>query len=89
MLTEMGLIERSYLARTHEREHFEPVGAPNHHHFTCLDCRQVIEFQSPGLSRLIGQLQEEFGVEILHACICVEGYCSECKLKHNVDKERQ
>ena len=89
MLTEMGLIERSYLARTHEREHFEPVGAPKHHHFTCLDCHQVIEFQSPGLSRLIGQLQEEFGVEILHACICVEGYCSECKLKHNVDKERQ
>ena len=26
VLTEMGLIERSYLARTHEREHFEPGG---------------------------------------------------------------
>ena len=89
VLTEMGLVDRSYLARNHEREHYEPVGAPKHHHFTCLDCHQVIEFQSPGLSQLIGQLQEELGVEVLHACICVEGYCSECTPKHNVEKERE
>ena len=87
VLTEMGLIDRSYLARNHEREHYEPVGAPKHHHFTCLDCHRVIEFQSPGLSGLIRQLQEEFGVEVRYACVCVEGYCSECKPKHNVEKE--
>ena len=89
VLTEMGLVDRSYLARNHEREHYEPVGAPKHHHFTCLDCHQVIEFQSPGLNQLIGQLQEELGVEVLHACICVEGYCNECASKHNVEKERE
>ena len=89
VLTEMGLVDRSYLARNHEREHYEPVGAPKHHHFTCLDCHQVIEFQSPGLSQLICQLQEELGVEVLHACICVEGYCPECAAKHNVEKERK
>jgi Fe2+ or Zn2+ uptake regulation protein len=89
VLTEMGLVDRSYLARTHEREHYEPVGAPKHHHFTCLDCHQVIEFQSPGLSQLIGQLQEELGVQVLHACICVEGYCSACAPNHNVEKERE
>ena len=88
VLTEMGLVDRSYLARNHEREHYEPVGAPKHHHFTCLDCHQVIEFQSPGLNKLIGQLQEEFGVVVLHACICVEGYCSECMPRHNIEKER-
>jgi len=89
VLTEMGLVDRSYLARNHEREHYEPVGAPKHHHFTCLDCHQVIEFQSPGLSQLIGQLQEELGVEVLHTCMCVEGYCSECTPKHNMNKERE
>ena len=89
VLTEMGLVDRSYLARNHEREHYEPVGAPKHHHFTCQDCHQVIEFQSPGLSQLICQLQEELGVEVLHACICVEGYCPECAAKHNVEKERE
>ena len=88
VLTEMGLVDRSYLASNHEREHYEPVGAPKHHHFTCLDCHEVIEFQSPGLSELIGQLQEELGVEVLHACICVEGYCSECVPKHHVEEER-
>ena len=89
VLTEMGLVERSYLARNHEREHYEPVGAPKHHHFTCLDCHQVIEFQSPGLNHLISQFQEEVGVQVLHACICVEGYCRECVLKHNTEKERE
>lgn len=82
VLTEMGLVDRSYLARNHEREHYEPVGAPRHHHFTCLDCHQVIEFQSPGLNQLIGQLQEELGVKILHPCMCLEGYCSACAPKH-------
>ena len=89
VLTEMGLVDRSYLARNHEREHYEPVGAPKHHHFTCLDCHQVIEFQSPGLNQLIGQFQEELGVQVLHACICVEGYCSECTPKHIVEKQRE
>lgn len=88
VLTEMGLVDRSYLARSHQREHYEPVGAPKHHHFTCLDCHQVIEFQSPGLSQLIGHVQEELGVEVLHTCIYVEGYCSKCAPKHNLEKER-
>ncbi len=81
VLTEMGLVDRSYLAHTHEREHFEPVGAPKHHHFTCLDCHQVIEFQSPGLNELVCQLQEELGVEVIHARIGIEGYCRECVTK--------
>jgi Fur family transcriptional regulator, ferric uptake regulator len=46
VLKDEGLIEQRYLARDHAREHYEPVGAPEHYHFTCLDCRQVIEFQS-------------------------------------------
>ena len=88
VLTQMGLVDRSYLARTREREHFEPVGAPKHHHFTCVDCHQVIEFQSAGLSGMINQLQEELGIEVVHTSICIEGYCSTCKSKHYLDKER-
>lgn len=86
VLTKMGLVNRSYLSHTHEREYFEPVGAPKHHHFTCLGCQQVIEFQSPGLNELVSQLQGEIGVEVIHARIDVEGYCRECVTKRKRSK---
>lgn len=82
VLKQMGLVNQSYTARTHDREHYEPVGAPRHHHFTCLDCHQVIEFQNQGLIQLMDRLREELGVEISHACMCLEGYCRECALQH-------
>lgn len=81
VLTEMGLVDRSYLAHTHVREHFEPVGAPKHHHFTCLGCHQVIEFQTPDLSQFLGRIQEELEVEVAQARIDIEGYCGECVTK--------
>jgi Fe2+ or Zn2+ uptake regulation protein len=79
---DIGLVDQSYTARTHTREHYEPVGAPRHYHFTCLDCHQVIEFQTPGLTQLISQIQGELGAEISHVCMCVEGYCRDCAPKH-------
>lgn len=86
VLKEMGLVDQSYTARTHDREHYEPVGAPRHYHFTCLDCHQVIEFQGPGMTQLIGQLQGELGAEISHVCMCIEGYCRECAVKRKKSK---
>ncbi len=81
VLKDMGLIEQRYLARDHAREHYEPVGAPEHYHFTCLGCRKVVEFQSPRVKQMRGELQRELGLEISHACICLEGYCQACTAK--------
>ncbi|HLF28962.1 MAG TPA: Fur family transcriptional regulator [Anaerolineae bacterium] len=81
VLKEMGLIEQSYLARNHTREYYEPVGAPEHHHFTCLGCRTVIEFQSQRVKQMRADLQRELGLDISHACICLEGYCRSCAAK--------
>lgn len=78
VLKDMELVEQRYLARTHAREHYEPVGAPEHYHFTCLGCRRVIEFQSPRVKQMTSELHRELGVEIAHACICLEGYCETC-----------
>lgn len=86
VLKEMGLVDQSYTASIHAREYYEPVGAPKHYHFTCLDCHQVIEFQSPGLIQLISRLQGELGAEISHVCMCIEGYCRECAPKRRKSK---
>ncbi|HEY4688319.1 MAG TPA: Fur family transcriptional regulator [Anaerolineae bacterium] len=81
VLKDMGLIEQRYLARNHTREYYEPVGAPEHHHFTCLGCRKVIEFQSQRVKQMRAELQRELGLDISHACICLEGYCRSCMAK--------
>ena len=81
ILKDEGLIEQRYLARDHAREHYEPVGAPEHYHFTCLDCHQVIEFQSPRVNQMRAELEAELGLLILQACLCLEGYCQSCAAK--------
>lgn len=81
VLKDMGLIEQRYLARNHDREFYEPVGAPEHHHFTCLGCHTVVEFQSPRVKQMRADLQGELGLEIGRVCICIEGYCRSCSAK--------
>lgn len=87
VLKEIGLVDQSYTDPIHDREHYEPVGAPKHHHFTCLDCHRVIEFQNPGLIQLLDRLQEELGVQIARACMCLEGYCQDCASNHQLNSE--
>ncbi len=78
VLKHMGLIEQQYLTRDHVRENYEPVGAPEHYHFTCLGCRRVIEFESPRVKQMQDELRRKLDLDILHACICLEGYCGPC-----------
>jgi len=87
VLKDKGLIEQRFLARDHAREHYEPVGAPEHYHFTCLGCRKVIEFQSPRVTQMTTELHRDLGVEVAHACICLEGYCQTCAAKRRAAKE--
>ena len=87
VLKEMGLVDQNYVTRSHDREHYEPVGAPRHYHFTCLNCHRVIEFQSASVIQLMDLFQEELGVKVLHACMCLEGYCQDCVSNHQLISE--
>lgn len=84
---DIGLVQQSYLDRGHAREHYEPFGAPEHYHFTCLGCRKVIEFQSARIGQMTHDLRRELGVSVTHASICLEGYCRTCAAKTKVSKE--
>jgi len=73
-----GLVEQRYLARTHEREYYEPVGAREHYHFTCRQCGQAVEFESPRVQEMRSEVQASLGVQVTRACVCLEGYCGTC-----------
>ena len=78
LLKKMGLIDQHYTSREHDREVFEPVGAEEHYHFSCLTCGKVVEFQSSLIDRARKQIAQELGIHILHGCACFEGYCASC-----------
>jgi Fur family ferric uptake transcriptional regulator len=81
LLKEMGLVDQHFTSREHVREVYEPVGAEEHYHFSCVKCGKVIEFQSPLVDRARKQLARELGIHILHGCACFEGYCANCTPK--------
>lgn len=81
LLKEMGLVDQHFTSRKHVREVYEPVGAEEHYHFSCLKCGKVVEFQSPLIDRARTQLAQELGINILHGCACFEGYCANCMSK--------
>jgi Fur family ferric uptake transcriptional regulator len=83
LLKNMGLVDQHFTSREHERVVYEPVGAEEHYHFSCLQCGKVVEFQSPLIDRARKQLAQDLGIDILHGCACFEGYCAKCKPSDN------
>ena len=73
-----GLIKARYYDQDNHREVFEPTPNAEHYHFTCTRCGAVIEFQSRHMPALRQQLQSEYGVEIVRACLCLTGLCEKC-----------
>lgn len=73
-----GLIKARYYDQDNHREVFEPTPNTEHYHFTCTRCGAVIEFQSRHVPALRQQLQSEYGVEVVRACLCLTGLCEKC-----------
>jgi Fe2+ or Zn2+ uptake regulation protein len=80
-----GLIKSRYFDQDNHREVFEPTPNTEHYHFTCSQCGAVIEFESRYVASLRRQLQDEYGVAVARACLCLTGLCASCKSKQ-VDK---
>lgn len=77
LLKELGLIRELHLDQEHH--HYELRGAKEHYHLICSDCGRVIEFHSPLVRKLRGQISEEedFLIERVH--IDLVGLCGECR----------
>ncbi len=79
LLKERGLINSRYYDQDSHREVFEPTPNTEHYHFTCSRCGTVIEFESKHVPALRAQLQNDFGVEVQTACLCLTGLCEKCR----------
>ncbi len=77
-LKEMGLVEQRYFAREHKREYYEATDKEEHYHFTCLECKRVIEVRTPRIAQARRELSEKYGLVFTAACTCFEGSCADC-----------
>jgi Fur family ferric uptake transcriptional regulator len=83
-LTESGLVEQRYLDSDHSREYYEAVRGPEHYHMTCLDCGEVIEFETRRIRQVRSELEDARGWSIQRTCLCIEGYCPKCQNKRTI-----
>jgi Fur family transcriptional regulator, ferric uptake regulator len=79
LLKGCGLIKSRYYDQDSHREVFEPTPSTEHYHLTCIRCGKIIEFESQHVPALRAQLQNEFGVEVRTACLCLTGLCAKCR----------
>ena len=77
-LKRAGLVEHRSLARDHSRDHFEAADRPEHHHFTCLMCEDVFEFETRHINQLKRELKDNHGWELTEANLYFEGVCDRC-----------
>ncbi len=79
LLKSLGLVDEHKLGEEHG--HFEAAAEQAHYHFTCLGCRQVIEFQAPEISETVVPRLESKGIRVEQTHLIVQGYCPECQTK--------
>ncbi|CAG1015500.1 MAG: transcriptional repressor [Anaerolinea sp.] len=79
VLEDAGLIQPRYQSPEHEHKYYERVGSGQVYHFTCRVCRKIIPFHSELIQELKHHLSKQLDLEVLNACVCLDGLCPECQ----------
>ncbi len=84
-----GLLRKFQLEGRSVYEH--DYGYPQHDHFYCTKCSQLIEFQSEPLIALTIELAQKFNFSVRSHRLIITGICEHCKkvqkrLKRRVDR---
>lgn len=77
LLKEMGLVQEHRLGENHG--HFETTQSTPHHHFTCLKCGRVVEFEAPQVMEAARKLCKREGLQVTEVHLHLSGYCQECR----------
>ena len=76
-LEEAGLIRK--VARANEREVYEhDYGYPQHDHFICDKCENLIEFKNEEISAMLEKVALELGFRMTGHRLEAHGMCAEC-----------
>lgn len=77
LLVECGLVTRHRLGRRrYLYEHVHP--GQKHHHLVCSECRRVVEFVSPGISALQGEICKAHDFVPSRHSLQIMGICNRC-----------
>ena len=77
LLKSLGLVAEHSLGEDHG--HFEAASAAPHYHFTCLQCKRVIEFEAPTVIQIVRGLAEKEGLQVTETHLTLSGYCRDCR----------
>ena len=76
VLKEMALVEEHRLGEGHS--HYEAARNAPHYHFVCLECGEVIEFDTPLVDQVVRCLTKENRVCVTDTHLRLSGYCAQC-----------
>lgn len=77
LMVEAGLLRR--VARPNGREVYEhDYGYPQHDHFICRDCGELIEFHNGSISEILDQVAASNGFRVSGHRLEVYGLCQNC-----------
>lgn len=76
---EVGLVAQHHFCHAGGRDLYEVATQPTHHHFTCLGCGEVIEFDAPDFHTLCDGIAQTLGVELTDASLYLNGLCPQCR----------
>jgi len=88
LLKRHGLIDELDLMHLNgEKHYYEVRPRRDHAHVTCVVCGRIVEFGSPLLDQLKGELSDELDFEIQVSRLEVGGRCRDCRSRQNARQE--
>lgn len=82
LLTELGLVERSYLAGDIVRYELAHEDEPHcHHHMLCTECGSITEVRQDLLAAIERMLKTRYDFEVTGHTVSFSGICAECRAK--------
>jgi Fur family ferric uptake transcriptional regulator len=77
LLVDCGLVRKQRLGR--DRFLYEHVhGGQHHDHLVCTECGRVVEFVSPGIVALQGEICRAHGFQPSRHTLQISGLCNQC-----------
>lgn len=78
-LEQEGFISARRFEEDNRQDRFDPVLPVDHHHFMCISCREVTEFDTEFIKSIKAQFEAATGAQIEHASIVLYGLCPKCQ----------
>jgi Fe2+ or Zn2+ uptake regulation protein len=83
-LAENGLVSSQRLGAERQstrKERFDPGSPAEHYHFVCVNCGEVIEFESNAIELAKNDFARQYGATVERASLTLHGLCAACTVE--------